>query len=125
MRNFRGVDHPALSADDLEALSGWYCRTLGYELFFHHETRRVHVLRAPDGTLFEMMQRDDSSRPARDVLTPGWSHLALRVDDLTAAVAHLDAQGVHWLSEVVPAIGGGELRSFADPEGNMLQVVQR
>ena len=59
------------------------------------------------------------------MLTPGWSHLALRVDNLEEAMQHLDGQQVRWLSEVVPAIGGGQLRSFADPEGNMLQVVER
>ena len=125
MKNLLGIDHPALAADDLTSLSQWYCDTLGYALFFAHPEKPVHILRAPDGTLFEMMQKDTSARPERQVLTPGWSHLALRVDSLEEAIRHLDQQKVRWLSEVVPAIGGGQLRSFADPEGNMLQVVER
>ncbi len=125
MQNLTGIDHPALAADDLDHLSQWYCNTLGYTLFFKHPERPVHILQAPDGTLFEMMQKDTTTRPERQVLTPGWSHLALRVDNLEEAMQHLDEQKVRWLSEVVPAIGGGQLRSFADPEGNMLQVVER
>ncbi|MGB3779678.1 MAG: VOC family protein [Tunicatimonas sp.] len=125
MQNLTGIDHPALAADDLDSLSQWYCDTLGYSLFFEHPEKPVHILKAPDGTLFEMMQKDTTTRPKRQVLTPGWSHLALRVDNLEEAMQHLDGQQVRWLSEVVPAIGGGQLRSFADPEGNMLQVVER
>ncbi|MGB3851305.1 MAG: VOC family protein [Tunicatimonas sp.] len=125
MQNLLGIDHPALAADNLTSLSQWYCDTLGYMLFFAHPNKPVHILKAPDGTLFEMMQKDASTRPKRQVLTPGWSHLALRVDDLAQAIRHLDEQRVRWLSEIVPAIGGGQLRSFADPEGNMLQVVAR
>lgn len=125
MKHLLGIDHPALAADNLAILSQWYCTTLGYTLFFEHPEKPVHILQAPDGTLFEMMQKDASDRPERQVLTPGWSHLALRVDDLEEAIRQLDEQKVHWLSEVVPAIGGGQLRSFADPKGNMLQIVQR
>ena len=125
MQNLLGIDHPALAADDLDRLSQWYRATLGYTLFFKHPEKPVHILQAPDGTLFEMMQKDASARPKRQVLTPGWSHLALRVDNLAEAIRHLDEQQVRWLSEIVPAIGGGQLRSFADPEGNMLQVVER
>ena len=29
------------------------------------------------------------------------------------------------VARALPAIGGGMLRSFYDPEGNMLQIVQR
>ena len=38
--------------------------------------------------------------------------------------AELRKHGVQ-LEDAVPAIGGGMLRSFYDPEGNMLQIVQR
>jgi glyoxylase I family protein len=125
MQNLLGIDHPALAVDDLPHLSQWYCNTLGYILFSKHPEKPVHILQAPDGTLFEMMQKDASARPERQVLTPGWSHLALRVANLAEAIQHLDGQKVRWLGEIVPAIGGGHLRSFADPEGNMLQVVER
>ena len=64
MQNLTGIDHPALAADDLDSLSQWYCDTLGYSLFFEHPEKPVHILKAPDGTLFEMMQKD-SYRSAR------------------------------------------------------------
>jgi glyoxylase I family protein len=121
----KGIDHPAIAADNLDALADWYCNVLGYNKFFKNEERRVWIIQAPDGTFIEMMQNDGTDRPKRTILAPGMSHLALRVSDLSKAIAHLDQHSVRWISDVVPAIGGGHLRTFEDLEGNVLQVVQR
>lgn len=122
---FTGLDHPAVAAEDTDALAGWCCDVLGYEVAFHKEPGGVYLLRAPDGTCLEVMPRDDTPRPERTNWTPGWSHLALRVANLEDAIAWLDAKGVRWSGEVGPAVGGGRLRSFYDPEGNAWQVVER
>ena len=119
-----GIDHPAIAVSDVEELTNWYCNVLGYERHFHHE-KPIWILRAPDGTLLEVMPQDDTNRPERTVLTSGWSHVALRVNDIEAAIQYLDTHEVQWLGETVDAIGGGRVRSFADPDGNMWQVVQR
>jgi glyoxylase I family protein len=119
-----GVDHPALAAVNVDQLSDWYCETLGYEKYFRDE-KPVWILKAPDGSLLEIMPKDDTSRPARTTWTPGWSHLAMRVKDIEQAITYLDQKGVTWSGETVEAIGGGRVRTFSDPEGNMLQVVQR
>lgn len=124
MSTIIGVDHPALAADDVDKLSDWYCEVLGYEKVVRHE-KPVWILRAPDRTLLEIMPRDDTPRPVRTTWTPGWSHLAIRVSDFAAAVAELDQKGVHWTGEETGAIGGGRVRNFADPEGNMLQILER
>jgi glyoxylase I family protein len=108
----------------VDALTEWYCDVLGYETVLK-ASDTVIIIKAPDGTLVEMMQQNDDARPVRQTLTAGWSHLALRVEDLDAAIAYLDSRGVTWLGDIVPAMGGGRLRSFADPDGNMLQVVER
>ena len=83
------------------------------------------MLKAPDGTLLEVMPKDDTIRPERTTWTPGWSHLALRVTDIDAAIAFLDTKGVRWGGEVINAIGGGRVRNLFDPDGNMLQILQR
>jgi len=119
-----GIDHPAVAADDVEKLSDWYCEVLGYERWFQHP-KPVWMLKAPDGTLLEIMPKDDTLRPARTTWTPGWSHLALRVQDIEAAIIYLDQHGVNWGGELTPAIGGGQVRNFFDPEGNFLQILER
>jgi glyoxylase I family protein len=119
-----GIDHPGVAAENVDALTEWYCNVLGYQKVFRHD-KPVWILRAADGTLLEIMPRDDTPRPNRTTWTPGWSHLALRVQNLDAAICDLEAKGVRWSSDVIEAIGSGRVRSFFDPDGNMLQIVER
>ena len=121
---FLGIDHPAVAADDVEKLSDWYCTMFGYEKWFHHP-KPVWMLKAPDGTLLEVMPKDDNPRQNRTTWTPGWSHLALRVENIENAIAYLDTKGIVWGGEVITAIGGGKVRNAFDIEGNMLQILER
>ena len=125
MKNvFIGIDHPALAADDVVKLTQWYCDVLGYEVFAKSE-RPVFIIKAPDGTYIEMMPKDETTRPERTMRTPGWSHLALRVSDIDAAMAELDKFGVAWMGADFDALGGGRIRNMTDPEGNVIQIIQR
>jgi len=125
MKNvFLGLDHPAIAAKDVDKLAQWYCETLGYQVFVKTD-KPIYIIEAPDGTYIEIMPEDDTARPQRNVCTPGLSHLAFRVSDMDAAMSELDKSGVNWLGEEFEAAGGGRIRNFSDPEGNMLQIVQR
>jgi catechol 2,3-dioxygenase-like lactoylglutathione lyase family enzyme len=53
----------------------------------------------------------------------GFNHLALRVDDVTAAAAYLEAHGVTMLSEEMDYISR-RLRFFEGPEGITLELVE-
>jgi glyoxylase I family protein len=119
-----GIDHPAVAATHVDQLADWYCEVLGYTKYFRDE-KPVWILKAPDNTLLEVMPKDDTPRPTRTTWTPGWSHLALRVENLEKAIAFLDSKKVAWNSEIINAIGGGRVRTFSDPDGNMLQIVER
>jgi glyoxylase I family protein len=121
---FLGIDHPALAADDVTALTQWYCDVLGYKIVAQTD-KPIFIIQAPDGTFIEMMPKDDTLRPARTINTPGWSHLALRVSDIDQAITTLDKHQVTWTSAEFEAVGGGRIRNLADPEGNILQIVQR
>jgi glyoxylase I family protein len=124
MLNIIGIDHPALAAEDVEKLADWYCEVLGYEKFFRHP-KPVWMLKAPDGTLLEIMPKDDTQRPERTTWTPGWSHLAIRVSNIEEAIAFLDTKKVVWGGETINAIAGGRVRNLFDNEGNMLQILER
>ena len=119
-----GIDHPAVAAVEPARLAQWYIAVLGYTEY-HRTDRNVWILAAPDGSLLEVMPKDDTARPARTTWTPGWSHLAIRVDDFEAAERFLDDRGVAWTGETAAAVGGGKVRSFFDPEGNLVQIVAR
>jgi glyoxylase I family protein len=119
-----GVDHPAIAVQDVDKMADWFCTILGYKKYYRHD-KPVWMLLAPDNTLLEIMPIDDTPRPTRTTWTPGWSHLALRVENIEQAIAYLEEHNVTWTSDLTDAIGGGRVRAFADPEGNMLQVVER
>ena len=121
---FTGIDHPAIAADDVVKLTDWYCDVLGYEVFAQTD-KPVFIIEAPDGTYIEMMPKDDTLRPERTINTPGLSHLALRVNDMDAAMSALEQKGVVWEGAEFNAAGGGRIRNFKDPEGNLLQILQR
>ena len=125
MKNvFLGIDHPALAVKDVEKMTQWYCDVLGYEVIARND-KPVYIIKAPDGSFIEMMPEDESPRPQRNVCTPGLSHLAFRVGDMDEAIVELDKCNVVWLGAEFEAVGGGRIRNFSDPEGNMLQIVQR
>src|SRR6218665_1478605 len=119
-----GLDHPSLAASDVDALAEWYCDNLDYEKFFRHD-KPVWLLRAPDNSFLEIMPIDNTPRPSRTTWTPGWSHTALRVNDIEKTIAFLDTRNITWTGELMNAVGGGRVRSFQDPEGNMLQLIER
>ena len=121
---FLGIDHPAVAADDVEKLSDWYCDVFGYEKWFLNP-KPVWMLKAPDGTLLEIMPKDDTLRQNRTTWTPGWSHLALRVENIEQAIIFLDTKNIVWGGEVINAIGGGKVRNAFDCEGNMIQILER
>ncbi len=125
----KGIDHPAVAAENVDTLAAWYCDVLGYEQLFRDQSvgpaRPIWLLKAPDGTILEILPIDQNPRPTRTNLTPGWSHVAFGVDDIEAGIRHLDAHGIRWSSVLSPATGGGRVRTFFDPEGNVLQLIER
>ncbi len=123
-RIITGIDHPAIAAKDPKGLAKWYCAHFDYEVFFSNE-KGLNILRSADGTMLEIMPCDETVRPERSLLTPGLSHLAFRVDDLQAAADQLLAEGIQVGEKTIEAMGGGYLKNVFDPEGNLLQIVQR
>jgi glyoxylase I family protein len=113
-----GIDHPAISVPDVDKWPFGAAKCWGTKIL--PPPKPVWRLLAPGNTLLEIMPIDDTLRPAPTTLTPGWSHLALRVVDIDQAIAYLDGHNVTWTSDLTDAIGGGRVRAFADPEGNML-----
>ena len=97
-----GIDHPAVAAVDPTRLADWYEDVLGYEKF-HHTEKNVWIMRAKDGTLLEIMPKDETNRPNRTCWTPGWSHLALRVNDLERRRRNSASMASNWRTPCPPS----------------------
>jgi catechol 2,3-dioxygenase-like lactoylglutathione lyase family enzyme len=65
-------------------------------------------------------QRDDV---AERTVEPGRVILNLHVDDVRAMVAHLDGLGVTWVAELEDR-GDALFAAVADPDGNVVQVIE-
>jgi catechol 2,3-dioxygenase-like lactoylglutathione lyase family enzyme len=124
-----GIDHPAISCQDVDGQAGWYCRNLGLRQIASDGKTPPSILLGYEngGAMIELMPvKDGGPAPAQTPrFQPGLRHLALRVSDFEKAYQGLKSAGVNFLFEPVEAIGGGKVVSFRDPEGNELQIVQR
>ncbi len=117
----RGIEHTAIATPDPAALARWYVDTLGFTINYRGST--AVFVKAPDGTMIEFIAAEGERGP--DTLkSPGLRHLALTVDDFEAAFADLQRKGVRFLGEPAES-KGNKVVFFADPEGNILHLLQR
>lgn len=119
-------EHFGLAVNDPVALRDWYVKTFGArQLLELARNPPAFMLELPGGVRLEIYQADFEVRQTGDNKLRGWRHLALRVENLEAARAELEQAGVKFTEPVKPAGGGGRVLFFADPEGNLLHLVER
>ncbi len=117
----RGTDHIGITVPDLEAATRFFVDVLGFERFYdlgpfqadddwmqthlnvhpRAQMRKLRFFRCGHGSnyeVFEYQAPDQHATPPRNS-DVGGHHLALYVDDIGAAVAHLKAHGVRLLGE--------------------------
>lgn len=120
------VEHLGLAALDPAALATWYCEVLGArEVWNNGEQPPAVFVALTGGPLLEIYPTCITMPLTGDNRTGGWRHLALRVPHLETAQAELTRRGVVWNEPIKPAGGGGRVLFFADPEGNLLHLVER
>jgi catechol 2,3-dioxygenase-like lactoylglutathione lyase family enzyme len=126
---YLGVDHPAISCHDVNGQVDWYCRNLGLKVIFNDGKTPASVLVGYEGemTAIELMPvRHPGPEPAEaQRYQPGLRHLALRVGNFDEAYNGLRSLGIKFITEPMPAVGGGKTAFFRDPEGNELQIIER
>ena len=123
----QGLDNVGLAALDLDRMLDFYTATLGFST---ERGENDAWLSLGNLTIYLFITHPrDTMRSERtaDLYTdpPGLDHLALRVASIEQSSASLEAKGVHFASEIVGEPGEFRYRCFADPEGNMLYLVER
>jgi lactoylglutathione lyase len=122
---------------DLARAQTWYAAAFGLQREFATRIGAVDLeivmLRSEDGGYrVELLHRPGSSpglraaNPAEAALTEGFGHLAFGVADLDEVHARLLGLGAREVMAPQPAPEPGVRMSFlADPEGNLVELVQR
>jgi catechol 2,3-dioxygenase-like lactoylglutathione lyase family enzyme len=145
----RAIDHVGLTVADLDRAVDFWCGRLGLRLLgrvtetgpdiaalLGEDAVELEIadLDAGDGRIVERIRYiRPAGRPARARSgDPGSCHIALRVDDLDAAVERIQGSQARQISRhpVVLHDPGGAWDGvaccyIADPDGNIVELVQR
>lgn len=128
------VDHVGIACADLEAATKIYTEVLGLEVTNREEVKEqgVATVFIPCGeTLLELLVdiTENNNGPIGKYIAkngPGIQHIALRVDDIKAAIADMEAAGVKMIDKVARN-GAGQMKiAFVHPKsaGLLLELCQ-
>jgi methylmalonyl-CoA/ethylmalonyl-CoA epimerase len=115
------LDHIGIAVSDLSEALRFYRDALGLELEPPEDVAsqrvRAHFVRAGVGALELLEATAEDSPIAKYVGTrgPGLHHVALRVDDIRAALVELKARGVRLIDESPRPGAHGSLVAFIHP----------
>ncbi len=115
------IDHIGIAVSDLDASLAFFRDALGLELEPAEEVAsqrvRAHFLAAGDSA-FELLEATSPDSAIAKFVTrrgPGLHHVALRVDDIVAALAELKGRGVRLIDEVPRPGAHNALVAFLHP----------
>jgi glyoxylase I family protein len=120
----KGIEHTAIASPDPERLAQWYVDHLEFTINYRSSNSRTHFVRAPDGSMIEIIESKGAPPAAPGLRDAGIRHLALLVTDFPAAHERLKRLQVHFLSEA-STISGNSTVFFTDCDGNILHLLHR
>ena len=128
------VDHIGIACADLEAASKIYTEVLGLEITNREEVKEqgVATVFIPCGeTLLELLVdiTENNDGPIGKYIAKngaGIQHMALRVDDIKAAIADMEAAGVRMIDKAARNGAGNMKIAFVHPKsaGLLLELCQ-
>lgn len=132
-----GVDHIGIAVSDLKETGSFWSDMLGLSANGEETVAEQKVTTGffptPNGSEIELLAATDETSPIAKFIEKnggrgGIQHIALRVDNLEAALADLKEKGVRLIDEK-PRIGaGGAKIAFVHPKashGVLLELCQR
>lgn len=128
------VDHIGIAVKDLEQAKKFYTEVLGMTALGEEvvEQQKVKVCFIPCGdSEVELLESTSPDGPIAKFIEKngeGMQHMALRVDDIEAALADLKAKGVRLIDETPRYGAGGASIAFIHPKatgGILLELSQR
>jgi glyoxylase I family protein len=119
-----GIEHTAIASPDPGKLARWYVDHLNFAINFQPANSSTVFVRAPDGSMLELIEAAASAPAAPGMRDAGIRHLAITVNDFEAVYQRLAAAGVAFLTPIEKT-NGNSLVFFTDCDGNILHLVHR
>jgi glyoxylase I family protein len=119
-----GIEHTAIASPDPARLAQWYVDHLNFTINYRSGNSSTHFVKAPDGSMIEIIESKGESPVTPGMRDPGIRHLALLVADFPAAHDRLKQLGVTFLTEA-QTVGGNSTVFFTDCDGNILHLLHR
>ena len=132
-----GVDHICIAVEDLKEVGSFYTEALGLpnngEETVAEQKVTTGFFPTPNGSEIELLAATEDSSPIAKFIAKnggrgGIQHVALRVDNLEAALADLKAKGIKLIDEKPRKGAGGANIAFVHPKathGVLLELCQR
>lgn len=132
--NVSRIDHIGIAVRNLEESVRWFEETLGIksagEETVEEQKVRAAFLPCGDGEL-ELLESTDPDGPIARFIEKngeGPQHIALRTDDIDAALSELKSKGVRLIDETARYGAGGARIAFIHPKatgGTLLELCER
>ena len=128
------LDHVGIAVSSLSEALAFYRDTLGLEIEPPEEVAsqrvRAHFIPVGESTLELLEATADDSPIARFIAKrgPGLHHVALRVENIVAALAELKARGVRLIDDTPRPGAHGSLVAFLHPastHGVLVELMQQ
>jgi methylmalonyl-CoA epimerase len=128
------IDHIGIAVSNIQAAVEFWEKQLGVELHGIEEVKEQKVKTAflpVDDTEIELLEATDPESPIAKFIEKkgeGMHHIAIRVDDLEAALATMKERGVRLIDEKPRLGAGGAKIAFLHPKstgGVLVELCQR
>jgi glyoxylase I family protein len=120
----QGIEHTAIASSDPHKLAHWYVEHLGFVVNYTSSKSKTCFIKAPNGSMIEIIEAGGGPPPSQDMKAPGLRHLAIAVSDFDSVYERLKQKGVAFLSEKSGS-GGVTVAFFTDCDGNILHLLHR
>ena len=119
-----GIEHTAIASSDPRKLARWYVDHLGFVINWQPPNSSTVFVKAPNGSMLELIEANTPLAGAPAMRDPGLRHLAILVTDFDATYRRLEAAGVRFLT-APETVHGNSLAFFTDCDGNILHLLHR
>ncbi|MCO5948163.1 SMU1112c/YaeR family gloxylase I-like metalloprotein [Mucilaginibacter flavidus] len=129
MLKLNRIHHVAIICSDYEKSKHFYSKVLGLKIVreVYREARQSYKLDLEVGNQYQIELFSFPNPPARPSRpeAAGLRHLAFEVDDIEAAIAHIESFGVEIEPIRVDEFTGKRFTFFADPDGLPVELYEK